>query len=120
MIRFTTSTYVTRKQKKIENDRLKTILLKQPWKLPHINHKSNFGSIMFSGFSCDVRDRLHERNDQLIKHLNDRTQPIMKPNIAYSSHMGCPIPVRTLQNLDGYYKQAMYRYGKKEANTHFV
>lgn len=107
-----------RKTKTIENDKLRAILKRQPWTLPHISHKFNFGSYMFSGFSCHVCDRIHERNDQLRKHLNDKRQPIMKPKIAHTSHMGCPIPVRILgKNSDGYSKQKMYRHGEKVAKA---
>ena len=106
-----------KKTKKIENHKLKEILKRQPWKLPHINHKYNFGSFMFSGFSCYVCDSVHERNNQLSEHLNDKKQQIMKPKIAHFSHMGCPIPVRTLKSSDGYPKQKAYQHGKKVAKA---
>lgn len=109
-----------KKIKTISNDKLKEILKRQPWKLPHINHKYNFGSFMFSGYSCYVCDRVHQRNNQLVKHFKDQRQPVMKSKVGHFSHMGCPIPVRSLNSSGEYSKQKMYQYGKKVAKALLV
>ena len=110
-----------RQTKQIENQKLKDILQKQPWRLPHINYKPNFGTFMFSGFTCHVCDSLHERNNRLVKHLSDKTQPIMEPKMADQSHMGCPAPVRSLsvpgESEREYYKKTAYDFGEQEAKA---
>ncbi|XP_066914277.1 alpha-(1,3)-fucosyltransferase 11-like [Clytia hemisphaerica] len=109
-----------RKTKTITNPKLLNILKNQPWKLLHKNYKTNFGHYMFSGYTCYVCDQLHLRNQNLKQHLKDRNKhPIMPPHVADQSHLGCSLPVRTIQrpNEDHYYKQTVYNYGNEEAKA---
>lgn len=102
-------------ERKFSNKEFEKSLLRQPWGLPSRHHKPNFGSYMFSGFSCYVCDRLLERNNRLREHLKDPTVPPLPIKFANSSHMGCPSPKPILPNSTRKYSDIVYKFGEKEA-----
>jgi len=104
----------------ITNQKLLDIIDAQPWKLPHVGHKSNFGQFMFEGYTCHVCDKIHERDENRLKHSQNASHPLLPPSIANEMHLGCPLPVRSVASNETYYsKQKVYKYGAEEAKAIF-
>ena len=103
---------------KFSNPKLEKALKIQKWSLPNKFQKPNFGHYMFSGFSCHVCDRLHERNDRLRKHLENSVNSILPLKIASYNHMGCPEPKAILpQSVKNTYGKLALELGHKEAEA---
>ncbi|XP_047130807.1 alpha-(1,3)-fucosyltransferase 11 isoform X1 [Hydra vulgaris] len=103
---------------KFSNPKLEISLKLQKWSLPNKYQKPNFGYFMFSGFSCHVCDKLHERNDLLRKHLENPANRILPPRVASHDHMGCPEPRPILANSKrNTYGKLAFEDGQKEAEA---
>lgn len=104
--------------KKLDNPTLEKILERQPWSIPSIHHKANFGHFMFKGFTCHICDRIHERNNRLKAHLDDPSQPILPVTMASADHMGCPVPKPIFRDRDNIYgSEILHGYGLEEAKA---
>ena len=102
----------------LTNNEVKKAIERQKWKIPNKGSKYNFGYYMFSGFSCHICDKLHERNNRLREHIHNPSVPVLPPKVGQYNHMGCPMPKPILpysSRTNGY--DRIFNYGAIEGQA---